>query len=68
MRAAAGVLVPGNVTGTTTSRGAFLDSIKFGDGVDANTDMPFLTRFPFVGLPHDALNPPHNNNKAQGTD
>jgi hypothetical protein len=68
MRAAAGVLVPGNVTGTTTSRAAFLDSIKFGDGVDANTDMPFLTRFPFVGLPHDGLNPPHNNNKAQGTD
>jgi hypothetical protein len=30
--------------------------------------MPFLTKFPFVGLPHDGLNPPHNNNKAQGTD
>lgn len=68
MRAAAGVLVPGNVTGTNTSRGAFLDSIKFGDGVDANTDTPFLTKFPFAGLPHDGLNPPHNNNKAQGTD
>jgi hypothetical protein len=30
--------------------------------------MPFLNRFPFEGLPHDGLNPPHNNNKAQGTD
>ena len=39
-----------------------------GDGVNANTDAPFLTRFPFAALPHDGLNPPHNNNKAQGTD
>jgi hypothetical protein len=72
MRAAAGVLVSGTVTNPLnnqpTTRGDFLNAIAFGDGVNANTDMPFLTRFPFAGLPHDALNPPHNNNKAQGTD
>jgi uncharacterized protein DUF4331 len=68
MRAAAGVLVPGNVGSPPVTRAAFLDSIKFGDGVDANTDATFLTKFPFVALPHDGLNPPHNNNKAQGTD
>jgi hypothetical protein len=71
MRAAAGVLVPGEIpdgSGGMVTRGAFLESIKFGDGVDANTDMPFLSKFPFEGLPHDGLNPPHNNNKAQGTD
>jgi hypothetical protein len=68
MRAAAGVLVPGNVGNPPVTRGAFLDSIKFGDGVDANTDAPFLTKFPFAAVPHDGLNPPHNNNKAQGTD
>jgi hypothetical protein len=71
MRAAAGALVPGEIpdgSGGMVTRGAFLESIKFGDGVDANTDMPFLNRFPFEGLPHDGLNPPHNNNKAQGTD
>jgi hypothetical protein len=68
MRAAAGVLVPGNVGNPAMTRGAFLDSIKFGDGVDANTDSTFLTKFPFAAVPHDGLNPPHNNNKAQGTD
>jgi hypothetical protein len=71
MRAAAGVLVPGTVPGANDSqvtRGEFLQSINFGDGVDANTDSPFLARFPFEGTPHDGLNPPHNNNKAQGTD
>jgi hypothetical protein len=73
MRAAAGVLVPGQVldplgSGKMLTRAQVLDAISFGDGVDANTDMPFLTRFPFAGLPHDGLNPPHNNNKAQGTD
>jgi hypothetical protein len=60
-------MVPDGKGGMVT-RAAFLDSINFGDGVDANTDMPFLTKFPFIGLPHDGLNPPHNNNKAQGTD
>src|SRR5262249_12247759 len=71
MRAAAGVLVPGHIRDGRATRvpgGGFLDSIKFGEGVDENPDMPFLTKFPFVGLPHDGLNPPHNNNKAQGTD
>jgi hypothetical protein len=71
MRAAAGALVPGNVpngTGGMVTRAAFLNSINFGDGVDANTDAAFLTKFPFAALPHDGLNPPHNNNKAQGTD
>ena len=34
--------------------------------MDANTDAPFLTKFPFAAAPHDGLNPPHNNNKAQG--
>jgi hypothetical protein len=71
MRAAAGALVAGNVpngSGGMVTRAAFLDSINFGDGVNTNADMPFLTKFPFAGLPHDGLNPPHNNNKAQGTD
>ncbi len=73
MRAAAGVLVGGTVANPLNpsqqlTRAQILDAIKFGDGVDANSDMPFLTKFPFAGLPHDGLNPPHNNNKAQGTD
>jgi hypothetical protein len=68
MRAAAGVLVPGTVSSPPVPRADFLKSINFGDGVDANADTPFLARFPFAGTPHDGLNPPHNNNKAQGTD
>jgi hypothetical protein len=71
MRAAAGALVPGTIangSGGQVTRAAFLDSINFGDGVDADTDTTFLTKFPFEGLPNDGLNPPHNNNKAQGTD
>ena len=27
-----------------------------------------VSNFVSIGLPHDGLNPPHNNNKAQGTD
>ena len=71
MRAAAGVLVPGQIPdghGNMVTRAAFLDSINFGDGVNADTDRPLLSKFPFEGLPNDGLNPPHNNNKAQGTD
>jgi len=71
MRAAAGVLVPGQIPdghGNMVTRAAFLDSINFGDGVNADTDSPLLSKFPFEGLPNDGLNPPHNNNKAQGTD
>jgi hypothetical protein len=68
MRAAAGVLIPGTVSAPPVPRADFLQSINFGDGVDANTDTTFLARFPFAGTPHDGLNPPHNNNKAQGTD
>jgi hypothetical protein len=73
MRAAGGVLVAGNVPDLSTppnqvTRLAFFDAISFGDGVDTNSDTAFLAKFPFEGLPHDGLNPPHNNNKAQGTD
>jgi hypothetical protein len=71
MRAAAGVLVGGTIPdgkGNMVTRGQFLDSINFGDGVDANADATSLAKFPFAALPHDGLNPAHSNNKAQGTD
>jgi Domain of unknown function (DUF4331) len=62
IRAAAGALVPGNITvgGNTTTRLGFLNSINLGDGVDANTDQPFLTRFPFAATPTDGVNPKHS--------
>jgi hypothetical protein len=70
MRAAAGALVPGEISlpdvNFKGSRAAFLDAIKFGDAVDANTDQPFLSRFPFAATPSDGVNPPHNNNVASG--
>jgi hypothetical protein len=70
MRAAAGALVPGNIMVPAASfigsRGAFLDAIHFGDGVDANADQPFLTQFPFAGTANDGVNPVHNNNPSNG--
>jgi hypothetical protein len=33
--------------------------------VDAN-EVPFLNTFPYVATPHDGVNPPHNNNTANG--
>lgn len=70
MRAAAGALVPGEISlpdlNFKGTRAQFLDAINFGDGVDANTDRPFLNRFPFAAIPSDGVNPPHNNNTAGG--
>jgi hypothetical protein len=69
MRAAAGVLVGGEISlpdiNFKGTRGQLLDAIKFGDGVDVN-EVPFLNRFPFAATPHDGVNPPHNNNTANG--
>jgi hypothetical protein len=68
MRAAAGVLVAGEISvpaaSFTGTRAALLDAISFGDGVNANTDQQFLTTFPFVATPNDGVNPPHTNNNA----
>jgi hypothetical protein len=68
MRAAAGALVPGDVTvgNFTGSRGAFLDAINFGDGVDAHTDGQFLSHFPFAATAHDGVNPGHRDTIAEG--
>jgi hypothetical protein len=63
MRAAAGALLPGNVTvgSFTGTRGAFLDAINFGDGVNAheNGRVPFPNAFPFQGIAHNGVNPAH---------
>lgn len=63
MRAAAGALVPGNVTvgDFTGSRAQFLEAIHFGDGVDAheNGRFPFRTTFPFAPNAHGGVNPAH---------
>lgn len=64
MRAAAGALVPGNVTvgNFTGTRGAFLDAINFGDGVNGNDNgrLPFPNSFPFQATAHNGVNPAHN--------
>jgi hypothetical protein len=63
MRAAAGVLFPGNVTvgQFTGTRGAFLSAINFGDGVDSNENgrVAFQNAFPFAAVAHNGVNPAH---------
>jgi len=63
MRAAAGALIPGTITaGTFTgTRGEFLQSINFGDGVDTheNGRVGFLSTFPFQPIAHNGTNPAH---------
>jgi hypothetical protein len=61
IRAGAGALVGGEITvgDFTGSRLEFLNSVNLGDGVDANTDQPFLDRFPFAGTPTDGVTPRH---------
>ncbi len=63
MRAAAGALFPGNITvgQFTGTRGAFLNSISFGDGVNTheNGRFGFRSQFPFAGPAHPGVNPAH---------
>jgi Domain of unknown function (DUF4331) len=68
VRAAAGALVPGDIMvgGNTTTRLAFLNSVNLGDGVDANTDQPFLDQFPFAGTPTDGVTPRHSSGSPTG--
>lgn len=61
MRVAAGALFPDTITvnGQSTTRGAFLNSINFGDGVNTheNGRFGFLGTFPFVGTAHPGVLP-----------
>lgn len=65
MRAAAGVLVPGQITipelGFTGTRAQALAAVNFGDGVDANDNgrVGFRGTFPFVANAHNGVNPAH---------
>ena len=63
MRAAAGALVPGNVTvgNFTGTRAQFLNNINFGDGVDTHENGRFSFRgsFPFAGTAHSGVLPAH---------
>lgn len=63
MRAAAGALVPGNITvgNFTGTRAQFLQSINFGDGVDTheNGRFDFSNTFPFVRSAHSGVLPAH---------
>ncbi len=63
MRAAAGALVPGTITvgAFTGTRGEFLQSINFGDGVDTheNGRVGFQSTFPFLPIAHNGTNPAH---------
>jgi hypothetical protein len=68
VRAGAGALVSGDITvgDFTGSRLQFLNTVNLGDGVDANTDSPFLDRFPFAGTPTDGVNPRHTSGSLGG--
>jgi hypothetical protein len=67
-RAGAGALVPGDITvgDCTGSRLQSLNTVNLGDGVDANTDSPFLARFPFVATPTDGVTPRYASESVGG--